>query len=664
LVSEDRTIAKSSTPSSSDRERALPAFFNRPEDRPGFFELAVQASPSGLLVVRRDGLVEFANAQARNILGYGADELVGLHIDRLVPDRFRAGHPVNRANYLVHPTTRPMGAGRDLYALRKDGTEIPVEIGLNPIHGAGDGQVLVSIVDITERRRAEDRFRTALEAAPSGIIMVDGEGLIVLVNSQVEEIFGYSSEELVGKSIGILLPDDVEQSHPAMRASYMVNPTKRPMGAGRNLHGRRKDGSLVPLEIGLNPHRAGDDCFVLASIVDISARLAAEETNQRLRAERRVEHAQRLESLGILAGGLAHDFNNLLVAMLGYCELALTEVAPETSIARHLGAIREAALSASELTKQMLAYSGKGKVFVRFTSLNDSTRRIRTLLRASMSKRATVKMYLDDAIPEIVADERQIQQIVMNLLTNASDAVDERSGVITVRTGVASLTSAAADDYIFASSQPAGRYVYLEVSDTGVGMTDAVKRQMFDPFFSTKFQGRGLGMAAVHGILRAHNGGIRVQSTPDLGTTVRVVFPVPNPDLDAEPPSDESRLTVMIVDDEPSVRGLLRKVLEKLGFAAVCHADGESCLKALQRSDLRASLVILDLTMPGIDGRETLRRMRAMGLDMPVILTSGYPEHAALSEISRDAAVHFLPKPFTQSVLKHMLHEVLPNQPW
>ncbi len=611
--------------------------------------------------MRSDGLVEFANAQARNILGYAAGELVGLHIDELIPDRFRKSHPANRANYLIHPTTRPMGAGRDLYALRQDRTEIAVEIGLNPIQGAGDGQVLVSIVDITERRRAEDRFRTALEAAPSGIIMVDAEGAIVLINSQVEEIFGYSSEELIGRPIGVLLPDDVQQSHPALRSSYMVNPTKRPMGAGRNLHGRRKDGSLVPLEIGLNPHRSGDDCFVLASIVDISARLAAEETNQRLRAERRVEHAQRLESLGILAGGLAHDFNNLLMAMLGYCELALTEVVPETSTARHLGAIKEAALSASELTKQMLAYSGKGKIFVRSTNLNDSTRRIRSLLLASMSKRATVTMRLDDAIPEIVADERQIQQIVMNLLTNASDAVDEQGGVITVRTGVVSLTSKAAEDYIFTCPQPAGSYVYLEVCDTGVGMIEAVKRQMFDPFFSTKFQGRGLGMAAVHGILRAHNGGIQVQSTPGLGTTVRVVFPVPNPDVDAAPAIDESRPTVMIVDDESSVRGLFRKLLERCGFAAVCHPDGESALAALQHSDVKTSLLILDVTMPGIDGRETLRRIRAMGLDIPVILTSGYPEHAALSEISQEGPVHFLPKPFTQRLLIQMLDEIFPD---
>jgi PAS domain S-box-containing protein len=241
------------------------------------FRLIVEAAPNAIVVIDERGRMVIVNSQTEKLFGYSREELIGQPIELLVPERFRPNHPSRRQSFFTEPQARPMGAGRDLFGLRKDGTEFPVEIGLNPIRTAQGTLVLSAIVDITERQRAEKRFRLAIESAPSGMVMVDRQGNIVLVNSQAEQLFGYSREELIGRPVEILVPERLAAAHPSYRTGFFRNPESRPMGAGRDLYGRRKDGTEFPIEIGLNPIETEEGVFALSAIVDITDRKQLEQ---------------------------------------------------------------------------------------------------------------------------------------------------------------------------------------------------------------------------------------------------------------------------------------------------------------------------------------------------------------------------------------------------
>jgi PAS domain S-box-containing protein len=249
------------------------------------FRLAIEAAPTGMIMVNRQGRIVLVNVQTERLFGYDRDELIGQPVEMLVPERFRARHPSFRAGFFHAPHARPMGAGRDLFGLRKDGTEAPIEIGLNPVSTPDGDFVLSSIVDITERVRATEQFRLAIEAAPTGMIMVDRQGCIVMVNVQTEKLFGYDREELVGQPVEMLVPQRFRERHPGFRSGFFNAPHTRPMGAGRDLFGLRKDLTEVPIEIGLNPLQTSDGDFVLSSIVDITERKRSEREREVLLQE-------------------------------------------------------------------------------------------------------------------------------------------------------------------------------------------------------------------------------------------------------------------------------------------------------------------------------------------------------------------------------------------
>ncbi|HNB24826.1 MAG TPA: PAS domain S-box protein, partial [Candidatus Melainabacteria bacterium] len=279
--------------------------------------LVIDAAPSGMIMVNHAGQIVLVNTQIEQLFGYERSELIGKSIELLVPVKARDKHPQYRDEYFADPKSRSMGVGRDLYGLRKDGTEIPVEIGLNPLMTDGNRFVLASVVDITERKRAEERLRITIEAAPSGMIMVDQQGAIVLVNTQVERLFGYSREELLGQSIEMLVPMNVRGKHPEHRASFFKDPHARAMGVGRDLYGLRKDGSEIPVEIGLNPLSSQGERYVLASIVDITERKKAEALLQ----EKLLELQRSNEDLQQFAYVCSHDLQEPLRVISNYTQL-------------------------------------------------------------------------------------------------------------------------------------------------------------------------------------------------------------------------------------------------------------------------------------------------------------------------------------------------------
>jgi signal transduction histidine kinase/ActR/RegA family two-component response regulator len=408
---------------------------------------------------------------------------------------------------------------------------------------------------------------------------------------------------------------------------------------------------------------------VAARTADLSDahRLAQELVEKEQTARRAAElseaqsrHVQKLESIGVLAGGIAHDFNNLLHVVLGNADIALGNLAKGSPAREPIEEVVRATLRAADLTRQLLAYSGKGAFVVRHLDLSTEVREMATLLRTGISKQATLAWELSSTLPAVSADPTQIRQIVMNLITNASDSLGEAGGTVTLRTGVTRLEDL--DDQRFGIPLDGegppdlgkGPYVYLEIADTGAGMTPDTLSRIFDPFFSTKFTGRGLGLAAVMGIVRSHHGLIRVRTAPGEGTAFRVLFPsvsgvARKPGRPTGERSDwQGSGTILVVDDEEGVREVAERILQEIGFETIAAEDGRRALEIVKEGGDGITAVLLDLSMPRMGGAETFRRLRALRPELPILMMSGYTEQVVAPQFTGTGPgiTGFLQKPF------------------
>ena len=391
-------------------------------------------------------------------------------------------------------------------------------------------------------------------------------------------------------------------------------------------------------------------------------RRSSEEARQLL--ERQMQHAQKLESLGVLAGGIAHDFNNLLTAMLGHMNIAQLKLAPESPALPHLDGLERIIHRAADLTRQMLAYSGKGRFVVRSYDLNQVVQEVTHLLEVSISKKIALRFDLAPALPLVEADAAQIQQVIMNLVTNAADAIGDCDGTIRLITSSLQLDRAYLDQVFQGQELAPGSYVALEVGDTGCGMSPEVLGRIFEPFFTTKITGRGLGLSATIGILKGHRAGMRIYSEPGRGTTFKLLFPVSEVDREVEvaqlvAPVLRRQATVLLVDDEEMIREAVTAILEALGLTVLTAADGREALEIVQRRDMSVDVVLMDLTMPHMDGREAFQAIRRIHPDLPIILSSGYNEHESLQDFMGRGLAAFLQKPYTLATLERTVLDVL-----
>jgi signal transduction histidine kinase len=402
----------------------------------------------------------------------------------------------------------------------------------------------------------------------------------------------------------------------------------------------------------------------VATFQDITAHM---ETEQRRRdLDRKLLDTQKLESLGVLAGGIAHDFNNLLTGILGNASLARMELPPSSPLLVFIQQIEQASRRAAELCQQMLAYSGKGRFVVQPINLNELVENTTHLLNISISKNCVLRLNLAATLPTIVVDTTQVRQIIMNLVINAAEAIGERSGIIAVSTGVVRIDEHYLATLVHPGEVTPGDYVFLEVSDNGSGMDAETLRKIFDPFFTTKFTGRGLGLAAVLGIVRGHKGALKVYSEPGRGTTFKLLLPCAQ---DADPIASSHRQegdmawrgrgTVLVVDDEETVRAISARMLDALGLTTVQAADGREAVEKYRQEPARYSLVLLDLTMPHMDGEETFRQLRHLNPSVKVILMSGFNQQEAVSRFTGKGLAGFVQKPFEVGGILAAVRQVL-----
>jgi signal transduction histidine kinase len=402
---------------------------------------------------------------------------------------------------------------------------------------------------------------------------------------------------------------------------------------------------------------------LMGAALEITERKQSEEERRRLEAQ--MQHAQKLESLGLLAGGIAHDFNNLLMGVMGNAGLALMQLGSESPARPWVEHIQTAAQRLAELTNQLLAYSGKGKFVARRVDLNGLVGEMGDLLHTVVSKNASMSHRLAEEPLVIEADPTQLRQVVMNLITNASEALGEAQGLITVSTGRMTADSAYLESTLLGGEAAPGGYAFLEVSDTGCGMDPETRERIFEPFFTTKFTGRGMGLGAVLGIVRGHHGALQVYSEPGRGTTMKVLLPLSEqPAEDAgEPRAAEGLipggLTVLVVDDEEMVRELTRTSLEHYGLRVVTAADGQEGVEVFAERAGEIDLVLLDMTMPRLGGEEAFRELRRIKPGVPVILSSGYNEQEATARFAGKGLAGFIQKPYRPSELIEHIRAVL-----
>jgi PAS domain S-box-containing protein len=404
---------------------------------------------------------------------------------------------------------------------------------------------------------------------------------------------------------------------------------------------------------------------LVGSCQDITARRLAEIERHEMAI--RVQQSQKFESLGMLAGGIAHEFNNLLVTILGNADLAMRDVPEQASAYESLQDIKQAAIRASELSSQMLDCSGRGTFSIKPVSVNKYVEDVLTLMRSTISTRIEVATSLEPGLPEIAADSAQLTQILTNLLSNAVEAIDERPGTIRISTSLVEIDADALERYV-CDDIPPGEYVRLTVADDGCGMDEETRQRAFDPFFSTKFTGRGLGLGSVLGIVRGHRGAIRLTSAPARGSTIEVLLAPAPPAVEGGVPRRSARRDewrgegmVLVVDDRSSVLESTRRMLQRLGFVPLTASNGPEAAALFARAPRKVQAAIIDLLMPGMDGYETAAELRKLRDDLPLVLCSGYPpaEHDATASVPGNGPMTFLTKPFDSRELAQCLQKVL-----
>lgn len=421
-------------------------------------------------------------------------------------------------------------------------------------------------------------------------------------------------------------------------------------------------GREVPARVTASVFEYGGVEYVGAFAQDITDEKKAEE--ERLELERQIERAQKLESLGILAGGVAHDFNNILMAIVGHADLALGDVHKGTPSAESLEEILVGARRGARLTEQLLAYSGRRATGASDVDLSAMIREISELLRSITSKKITLRLELAEKFPVTRADEGEIQQVILNLLTNASQAIGDSPGEIVVRTSVRAGEEIDPGGWRLPPGARADHYVLLQVEDNGCGMSAETLSRIFDPFFTTKFSGRGLGLSAVLGIARRHGGGLRIRSREGEGTLFELILPARGAALSPAPQPVSPELgkmepplgcTLLIADDEDDVRGVLARMVRALGFESVGASNGREAIELLQANLGRIDGAIVDLTMPEMDGVKTVKALRALAPDLPVLLVSGYAQEDGLKGAAESAGVPYLQEPFRMQPLRESL---------
>ncbi|MBW2645137.1 MAG: PAS domain S-box protein, partial [Deltaproteobacteria bacterium] len=571
---------------------------------------------------------------------------------------FRKGVIVGLANHTV--------------LLAKDGTEIPIDDSGAPIKD-DEGNITGVVVvfhDIVERRKAaealqesEEKYRTITNTARDAIVMMDQEGNISYWNPAAEKMFGYTTEEAIGKELHILFgPQRYHEAYKKGIRKFQGTGQGVAVGKTLELSATRKDGAEFPIELSISSMQIKGEWHATGIIRDITDRKQAEKEQEKL--QKQFRQAQKMEAIGTLAGGIAHDFNNLLMGIQGYVSLMLNDLEPANPFHARLKRVEDQVKSGAELTAQLLGFARRGKYDVKPTHINEIVSKSAHMFGRTKKEITIREKYAQD-LCVVEVDQGQIEQVLLNLYVNAWQAMPGR-GELYLETSNVILDENYTKTY---NAQP-GRYIKISITDTGSGMNEATQRQIFDPFFTTKEMGRGtgLGLASAYGIIKIHGGMINVYSEEGHGTTFNIYLPALEATVtvqEASPGNKEMKKgneTILLVDDEQVMLDVGEEMLRALGYEVFVAAGGNEAIACYEANKDKIDIVVLDMIMPGMGGREAYDVLKRINPDVKAIISSGYNINGEATKVMRQGANDFIQKPFTMKELSHKIREVLDKE--
>jgi PAS domain S-box-containing protein len=639
----------------------------------------LESASDGVVIIDETGLIRLVNRQAEAMFGYVRGELEGQSIEVLVPEMAEDLHRGHRGEFFREPVRRPMATGLDIFARRKDGSEFPADVSLSLLETDRGLLVSAAVRDITDRKQIETALRgldaaarlaAIVESSQDAIVGKTLDGVITSWNAAAQRLYGYTASEIMGHNISELtLPHRSEELAPIIERLRRGEPVQH-----FDTQRMSKNGEILDLSMAISPIRDATDTIIGASAVarDMTEIRRAERHRRALEAQ--LHRAQRLESLGQLAGGVAHDFNNLLAGIMNYAGLVAANLRDEMSqrglveddaialILNDVGQISAVAKRAAALTRQLLIFSRREVLQPETLDLNVLVRDMEELLRRTIGQNVeSLQTVLAPELPLILGDRGQIEQVIMNLAVNARDAMPA-GGELGIETAVFEVD---ADDAQIHELKP-GTYVRLSVSDTGTGMPADVAARAFEPFFTTKRpgEGTGLGLATVFGIVTQADGYVTIDSEPDVGTTVRVHLPATMATrLDPRPLPDSpiaaNSETVLLVEDEEIVRESARRILARYGYTVLAASNADDALAIVRRNAGPIDLLLSDVVMPGRSGKQLSADVIAQRPTIKVLFMSGYSENVIVHKGVIDAGVSLIEKPFSADDLLRKVRDVL-----
>jgi PAS domain S-box-containing protein len=622
----------------------------------------VETAVDGVILIDAQGSVLMFNPACEKLFQYAADEVIGQNVKVLMPALYRDSHDGYLGNYHRTGERKIIGIGREVLGRRKDGSTFPMHISVGETKQDEGSSIFVGILhDLTERERVEGilresaaQLRAVVDTAVDGVILIDADGRILKFNPACEKLFRYQADEVIGANVKMLMPEPYRSGHDGYIRNFVTTGEKKIIGIGREVIGRRKDGSTFPMDLSVGEAKQDGSSIFVGVIHDLT---------DRKRTEAQLIQAQKMEAVGQLSGGIAHDFNNLLTVIVGNAEHLSEQLSARQDLKRLAEDICNAGERGAELTQRLLAFGRKQLLRPVETECNKLLDSIHKLLRRTLREDVEVTTQLDPELRVAFADPSQLESAILNLALNAQDAMSS-GGRMIISTANASLDNR---EHNIHPDVRDGAYVVIAVTDNGEGMPKAVLDRAFEPFFTTKEVGKGsgLGLSMVYGFAKQSNGHVSIYSEPGLGTTVRIYLPALTAkakDAAAQVPWEvvpSGAETVLIVEDDPFVRSYAVMSLQTLGYHVIAAVDGREAMQQLQ-TGAHIDLLFTDIVMPGgVNGWELAGLARKTRPDLRVLLTSGYALEtlAANGHLQEGSAI--LSKPYRKAELARRLREAL-----